>query len=90
MIISNEPGYYKKGKFGIRIENLITVIKKRGKIEFKDLTLVPIEKSLIKKNLLNKKEIMWFNQYHKRVFNNLKKFMNTSELKQLKDSCSYI
>ena len=48
MILSNEPGFYLQGKYGIRIENLITVIKKRGKIEFKDLTLVPIEKSLIK------------------------------------------
>ncbi|MFL2882958.1 MAG: M24 family metallopeptidase [Pelagibacteraceae bacterium] len=90
MIVSNEPGYYKKGEFGIRIENLVTVIKKKNKYKFKDLTLAPIEKSLIKKELLNKKEIDWLNNYHNRVYLNLKKYMNTMELKQLKDSCSNI
>ena len=56
MILSNEPGYYKKGSFGIRIENLVFVKKIEKKIFFENLTLVPIEKKLINYNLLNKLE----------------------------------
>ena len=50
MIISNEPGYYKEGKFGIRIENLVYINKNK----FQELTLVPIEKNLINKRILSK------------------------------------
>ena len=50
MILSNEPGYYKKNKFGIRIENLIRVKRDRNNLKFENLTLVPIDKSLIEKN----------------------------------------
>ena len=90
MIVSNEPGYYKNGKFGIRIENLITVIKRKNKLRFSSLTLAPIDKSLIEKKLLNNKEIYWLNKYHSKVFKNLKNFMNKTELAELKDSCSNI
>ena len=90
MIISNEPGYYEDGKFGIRIENLITIKKKGNSLKFENLTLTPIDKSLIEKKLLNKNEINWLNDYHLKVFNNLKKFMNKSELLDLKNSCSNI
>ena len=90
MIVSNEPGYYENGKFGIRIENLVTVTKINNKFKFKNLTLAPMDKSLIKKNILNKKEIGWLNNYHSKVFHNLKKFMNKSELVDLKNSCSNI
>ena len=51
MIISNEPGYYKEGYFGIRIENLVFIKKNK----FEELTMAPIEKNLISKNMLNKK-----------------------------------
>ena len=90
MIVSNEPGYYEKGKFGIRIENLITIKKFKKNYHFSNLTLVPIDKSLVEKKLLNKNEISWLNNYHAKVFNNLKKFMNKSELSELKNSCSNI
>jgi Xaa-Pro aminopeptidase len=90
MIVSNEPGYYERGKFGIRIENLITVKKIKNKIKFENLTLVPIDKSLVEKKLLNKIEVKWLNNYHAKVYNNLKKFMNKSELVELKNSCSNI
>ena len=63
MILSNEPGYYKKGSFGIRIENLVYIKNKK----FQELTLAPIEKSLIKKDVLNINEIKWINQYHNKV-----------------------
>ena len=56
MILSNEPGYYKKGKFGIRIENLVYVKKIKKKLFFENLTLAPIDKDLINFKLLNEKE----------------------------------
>ena len=90
MILSNEQGYYEKGKFGIRIENLIRVKKIKKGIAFEDLTMAPIDKELIDKSLLKKEEIHWLNSYHKKVFKNLKKFMNKIELLKLKEACSNI
>ena len=90
MITSNEPGYYKKDHFGIRIENLVYVKKSRDKLKFEDLTLVPIDKTLIEKKLLTSFEKDWLNNYHQRVFGHLKMFMNKFELLQLKQACSNI
>lgn len=86
MIISNEPGYYKEGHFGIRIENLIYIKKNK----FKELTMTPMEKDLIKKKMLNKKEIGWLNKYHTKVKKNLFRFMNFEEKANLVDACSPI
>jgi len=86
MIISNEPGYYKEGYFGIRIENLVYIKKNK----FEELTMAPIEKNLINKKMLNKKEISWLNKYHNRVKKNLYKFMNIEEKANLIDACSPI
>jgi Xaa-Pro aminopeptidase len=88
MIVSNEPGYYEKNNFGIRIENLIFVAKRKNKKFFDNLTMAPIDKNLIDLNILDKKEIDWVNNYHKKVFNNLKKFMNRVEFTELKKACS--
>ena len=90
MITSNEPGFYKKNEFGIRIENLIYVKKVKNKLKFENLTLVPIDKTLIEKKLLTSSERIWLNEYHQRVFNCLKRFMNRLELIQLKQACSNI
>ncbi len=90
MIVSNEPGYYEKSKFGIRIENLIYVKKKRKKMTFENLTMAPIEKDLINKKNLNVNEQKWLNNYHKTVFKNLKKFMNKIEALELAEACSPI
>jgi len=86
MIISNEPGYYKEGRFGIRIENLIYIKKNK----FEELTMTPMEKDLIKKKMLNKKEICWLNKYHTKVKKNLFRFMNLEEKANLIDACSPI
>ncbi len=70
MIISNEPGYYKEGEFGIRIENLVTVRECAdfpGMLEFETLTLAPIDLNAIEKSLLSVDEIAWLNAYHARV-----------------------
>ena len=90
VIISNEPGYYKNGKYGIRIENLITVKKDKKFLKFVNLTLAPIDKSLINKKFLNKEETLWLNTYHLEVFDKLKKFMNKNEVKNLTKMCSNI
>ena len=65
---------------------LIRVKKKKKGYSFDNLTMAPIDKSLINKKILKKNEINWLNNYHKNVFNNLKKFMNKSELLDLKAS----
>jgi len=90
MIVSNEPGYYENGKFGIRIENLVVVKKIKNSYKFENLTLAPIDKNLIQKKLLNKTEIKWINQYHAKVYYKLKKYMNKNELVDFKKSCSNI
>ena len=90
MIVSNEPGYYEDGKFGIRIENLVRVKRDKKNHIFQNLTMAPIDKSLISKKILEKKEIYWLNQYHEEVYKNLKNFMNKSELFDLKQACSNI
>ena len=90
MITSNEPGFYKKNHFGIRIENLIYVKKIKNKLKFVNLTLAPIDKSLIEGKLLTFSEKNWLNKYHQRVFKNLKQYMNKIELTQLKQACSDI
>ena len=90
MIISNEPGYYEKNKFGIRIEILIFVKREKNKKIFENLTMVPIDKELIDDKLLNQNEREWLNKYHKNVFKNLKLKMNKFELEELKKACSAI
>ncbi len=90
MVVSNEPGYYEKNKFGIRIENLIYVKKLKNKKFFENLTMVPIDKDLIDQTLLNKNEIKWINNYHKKVFLKLKSAMNKIEINELIKACSAI
>ena len=88
MIVSNEPGYYEEGNFGIRIENLVRVKKNKKGYSFCNLTMAPIDKSLINKSILKKEELNWLNNYHKEVFKNLKNFMNSKELPELELACS--
>jgi len=74
MIVSNEPGYYKTGAYGIRIENLIAVRDveiagaDRRYLEFETLTLAPIDLACVAPELLNEAERAWLNAYHARVF----------------------
>ena len=87
MILSNEPGYYKKGSYGIRIENLVFVKKNKKKIFFENLTLAPIEKDLINFNLLTKLEKNYLFKYHLNVYSKLSKYLSLNERKWL---ASYI
>ena len=83
MIFSNEPGIYKNGKYGIRIENLVFTksvsINKKKFLVLKTLTLVPYEKDLIDKSLLNLAEKNWLNNYHKNVIKNISPMLNNLE-----------
>jgi Xaa-Pro aminopeptidase len=72
MIVSNEPGYYKTGAYGIRIENLVVVQQlanggDRDMLGFETLSLAPIDRALIECDLLDDDEIAWLDAYHQRV-----------------------
>jgi Xaa-Pro aminopeptidase len=73
MILSNEPGYYKAGEYGIRIENLVLVEERsiagaEGRyFGFENLTWAPIDKTLVDTSLLNRDELRWWDEYHARV-----------------------
>ena len=74
MILSNEPGYYKTGAYGIRIENLVLVTEaaavpgaEKSLNAFETLTLAPIDRRLVKVELLIPEEIRWLDDYHARV-----------------------
>ena len=83
MILSNEPGYYKKNKFGIRIENLIFVKKENKKTLFENLTMAPIEKELVNFNLLTTLEKNYLFKYHLDIYSKISKYLNFNERKWL-------
>ena len=83
MILSNEPGYYKKGKFGIRIENLVFVKEENKNIFFENLTLAPIENELINYKLLTFSEKNYLFKYHLNVYSKISKYLNLKERKWL-------
>ncbi|MGD9538831.1 MAG: aminopeptidase P family protein [Alphaproteobacteria bacterium] len=79
MIVSDEPGYYKAGAYGIRIENLVVVTPAAGMagaerplLGFETLTLAPIDRRLVDPALMSADEIAWLNGYHKRVRDELR------------------
>ena len=69
MVLSNEPGYYQDGDWGIRIENLVVVkmLNNNNFLQFETLSLCPLERRLIDKALLDVDEISWVNSYHRSV-----------------------
>jgi Xaa-Pro aminopeptidase len=74
MVMSNEPGYYKPGAYGIRIENLVTVVAakkpkgaEKAQLAFETLTLAPIDRTLVDRDMLSAEEIGWVDAYHARV-----------------------
>ena len=97
MILSNEPGYYKEGQYGIRIENLILVREpeaiaggERPMMSFETLTLCPIDLRLIEPGLLYPEELAWLNAYHARVEREVGAFLDGPELDWLKQACKPI
>lgn len=91
MIVSDEPGFYKEGKFGIRHENLL-LCKKETKnkygqfMVFDVLTMVPFDSDGIDLSLMNEDEVDYLNNYHKKVYENISPYLNEEEKKWLKNS----
>ena len=83
MILSNEPGFYKKNYFGIRIENLIYAKETRRGFNFENLTLAPLEKDLINYELLNKEEKNYLFKYHLNIYSEFSSLLNKKERKWL-------
>ncbi|MCX6600709.1 MAG: aminopeptidase P family protein [bacterium] len=91
MVLSNEPGYYQAGEYGIRIENLVYVTRdkehstrERIFLKFENLTLCPIETRPIDTRLLTREELRYFNAYHVRVRRELTRFLTKPEAAWLK------
>ncbi|MBX7461416.1 aminopeptidase P family protein [Qipengyuania huizhouensis] len=93
MILSNEPGYYKAGEFGIRIENLVLVIDAKidgseGKyLTFETLTHVPLDRRLVDKSMLTDREIAWWNDYHAKTREILAPQLEGEDLAWLEREC---
>ncbi|WP_415299656.1 M24 family metallopeptidase [Candidatus Pelagibacter sp. Uisw_134_02] len=83
MILSNEPGYYKKNHFGIRIENLVYAKQLKNRLFFENLTLAPIEKDLINFKLLNKSEKNYLFRYHLNIYYEYSNSLNKKERRWL-------
>lgn len=90
MIVSNEPGFYEAGKFGIRHENLV-LVKEYKKTEygtfycFENLTMVPFDKDAIEVSLLTEEERAQLNSYHAMVFDSIKDFLEEKEVLWLQE-----
>ncbi|WP_456407408.1 aminopeptidase P family protein [Caldithrix abyssi] len=92
MVCSNEPGFYKAGEYGMRVENLIVVVKDEQKsskewsfLKFENLTYCPIDLKLVDLNLLTREEIDYLNAYHKKVYDILAPYLKKEERQWLKE-----
>lgn len=91
MIISNEPGYYKEGEYGIRIESLIlTQESEEGELYFETITLAPIDKNLTVVEMLEDAEKLWLNNYHTRVYKILAPLLDNDVAEWLKNATAKI
>lgn len=96
MILSNEPGYYKAGEYGIRIENLLLVVERdlpggeATMLAFETLTLAPIERDLIDADLLSHEERAWLDAYHARVAETLGLVLPEDDRAWLAEKCAPI
>ena len=92
MILSNEPGYYREGAYGIRIENLVLVrdseVAGEGFMEFETLTFAPIDRRLIDRSLLTPAEIAWLDAYHTAVHERLAPHLDGEDLAWLNAACA--
>ena len=90
MILSNEPGYYKNGEYGIRIENLVEVIPAAhdGFFCFKDLTCAPMDRRLVDVSMLTRSEIEWWNRYHAWVLDAHSARLTDKERQWLERACA--
>ena len=96
MIISNEPGYYKTGEYGIRIENLVLVVPReiegaeKEMLGFETLTFAPIDRRLIDPQMLDPEELIWLNCYHAHVLAKIGPSLEGDDLAWLQHACAPI
>ena len=96
MIISNEPGYYKPGEYGIRIENLVLVVPRdidgaeKEMLGFETLTFAPIDRRLIDPQMLDPEELIWLNCYHAHVLAKIGPSLQSDDLAWLRHACAPI
>lgn len=93
MICSNEPGYYKAGEYGIRIENLVLIVERTldggaKVLGFETLTWAPIERDLINPALLTEDELNWLNNYHARVIEKIGPLLEGEDKAWLMEKCA--
>jgi len=90
MILTNEPGLYREGQYGIRLENMVLVIKDRDTqfgsfLKFENMTFCHFERSLMNKTMLSLAEINWVNRYHQMVYDRLAPGLDTPVRQWLKE-----
>jgi len=106
MVVSNEPGYYKDGEYGIRIENLLEIqlVKPEEEnangdneadkkfLKFSKLTMIPIQKNLIDISFMTNRELDWLDEYHQEVFGKISPLLaeDSAAMAWLKKSCTPI
>ena len=96
MIISNEPGYYKTGEYGIRIENLVLVVPReiegaeKEMLGFETLTFAPIDRRLVDAEMLEPEELVWLNCYHAHVLARIGPSLKGDDLAWLQHACAPI
>jgi Xaa-Pro aminopeptidase len=96
MILSNEPGYYKTGEYGIRIENLVLVVEReiegaeKEMLGFETLTFAPIDRRLIDVEMLEPEELVWLNCYHAHVMARIAPKLEGPDLEWLQRACAPI
>jgi Xaa-Pro aminopeptidase len=89
MLISNEPGYYKEGEYGIRIENLILTIEKNDMFSFDTISFAPFDRKLIEVDMLSRSEKKWLKEYNKAIVEALSSYLESEEVGWLTNACNY-
>ena len=95
MTITDEPGIYLPDRCGARTENTLLIVPYKetefGKfLQFESLTLCPIDKAPIVREMMTQEEIQWLNDYHQRVFDTLSPHLSTEETAWLREACKAI
>lgn len=93
MTVTDEPGVYLEGRFGVRTENTLLIVPAEetecGRfLQFETLTLCPVDKAPIVREMMLQEEIDWLNQYHQRVLDTLSPHLSPSETDWLREACA--